>query len=165
MEKDQRFPFYYVIFNLLVGSDIELPECFRIEKPEAKLDFVIQVVDSVFPLEEPVLAKSYYQISPKDYFLDLGPLAHFRVSSGTNIQIQLLTQNRLELVRRYLLSRVFAVMLYQRKLYPLAASAIYVNGNGLLLSGSSAYAQNILPQVFNRRFQLISPLYHMMEKC
>jgi hypothetical protein len=148
MGKSKDFPFYYSIFNLTVGSDIALPECLTIERPKIETDFFIEVVDAVLPLKNQALSKSYFQISASAYYLDLSPLARFSVTQGKSIQIQLLSTSRSELIRRYLLSRVFTVLLYQRSIFPLAGCALFSNGKGLLLCGESVYARSILPKSF-----------------
>lgn len=140
--------FHYYIFNLHVASQLELPECTPAVQIKSSPDVIIRFVSKTRPILHPEFEKSYFSISQDEYALDLSPLAHFRVSKGREIGIRVEPEASIAMVRRYLLSRVFAVLLYQRQIFPMAGASLMGQNKGLFLVGGSAYARSLIPALF-----------------
>lgn len=137
--------YHYRVFGWAIKSNIEIPEFLPLNQNEATPDIYIEACSNLPDVTAPILEKAYYQASLSEFYIDIAPLAQFFVSGGNKIQIKPYKGANENIMRRYLLSRVFAVLLFQKGAFPLHACVLFQQ-KGIILTGKSTYASNTIAE-------------------
>lgn len=136
-------------WGLNIASCMDLPEFLpgNGEPPD------VVVLYGVVPdaLDE-VRAKGVrYQAGPGRFLLTVDGIARYLVADGCKILIQKAVDAEDDSVRLFLQGSVFGALLHQRRVLPLHASAIQVNGKAVLFCGVSGIGKSTLAGAFFKR--------------
>ncbi|MBA4848793.1 serine kinase [Emticicia sp. BO119] len=133
---------YYFAYGLSIATDISFPELFVIPFTAAP-----DVSVSIGKVPAHLLEKTKDHplnifISPTEYLLPLGTIAHYYAANGNEVIIEPLPDADEKSIRLFFLSNAMAAILYQRRLVPMHASAIYTNDGIVLFMGDSGVGKS-----------------------
>ena len=123
--------FRYQMFGLTVQSDIELPQLSGAEGGAADIFIARTTIDH--PQRRPT--GSFAEFGPAEQFLAWETVGAFRIPSDTRIEVDPNPGVPDALVALPLLGSVMAAVLQRRGLFVLHASAVVVDGLGVVLMG------------------------------
>lgn len=123
----------YYGFGLNIASEIEMPELLPADF--SKSDVIIkrgEVPKSV--VGEKVFSKEFFSLGENEYILNVKDICRFYAKNGNTIffQPEHDAEKDMKSIRVFMLGSVMAIILHQRFLLPMHASAI-VKDNGLVL--------------------------------
>jgi len=101
-------------------------------------------------LDGAIDADSWMQISPEAFQLN-APTARYRVIGGRRIVVQVEPGASERDVRLYLLGTVLGALCHQRRLTPLHATALEVDGRAIAVAGPSGVGKSTLAAQFQAR--------------
>jgi hypothetical protein len=128
--------FRYWGFGLKIVSDIEFPELFPYDFESEDIKIVLGRVS--LPEEMTQTKLGNMAITDDSFFLDTYPTAKYFSSNGRNLTIEPYSSDaEHRTIRLYALATAITSILAQRKLIPLHASAVLVNGRLMLITGES----------------------------
>jgi hypothetical protein len=147
--------YHYKSFDLQITSEIECPEL--CPGDNCVPDVTIQY-GQVPEIEINDTEDSFsYQISPKQFLLDIKDTARYCVSGGDRITIQRDEKIDYDAIRVFLLGSAFGMLLYQRGILPLHGSAIHFNNAGVIFVGQSGAGKSTLASAFGKRdYQILA---------
>lgn len=134
-DESQQAPHFYRLFGLTIRSELELPELPPIAD-EGPPDVVISVGD-VPPAGPGVIA--------------IPDVATFRVTEGSRIVVDAVPEAARRNVRLFLLGSAMGLLLHQRGLLPLHASAVEIDGKAVAFMGASGAGKSTLAAWFHDR--------------
>lgn len=147
---------YYKAFGLSLFSEIPLPELPKMNKPEDKVDVVIEIADLSKLWAEYVPERTNFVLT-ENLLLFESENAKFCIQQGKRIIISPLKGMDKEELRILILGICMGVLLVQRKLMPLHGSAIGINGKAYGFIGESGVGKSTIASAFlSRGFQLMS---------
>lgn len=138
----------YEVHGLVLDSCLLCPEfvpCNEIPKVHIRYGTVPDSLDNV--ISHGIL----YQASPDRFLYTFEGIAKYLVIEGKEIRIQRDPNASDDDVRLILYGPVFGALLFQQGLYPLHASAVEVNGKGVLFVGKSGVGKSTLAAAFYKR--------------
>lgn len=140
--------FSYYAYNLAIRSEIELPQLL----PGGSEADVVVRLNGYDPMVGPPqeMARAYH-VTPKFATLDYAGLGTLTVREGREIAITLLPDADTSLLPLYLTGTALAVLLYQRGLLVLRASAVAMGGRGVIFMASSGGGKSALAATLHRR--------------
>ena len=140
----------YVIFGLHVSSELRLVESSpAVATPLPPADVIIRH-EALTPLTRS-LTSSAMRVDSDDVQLDIENVARYRVRGGGEIGVDPSPGVSLRALRVYLLGPVFGVLFHHRRLLPLHASAIVVDGQAVLFAGNRGIGKSTLAAYFDSR--------------
>ncbi len=146
-------PFHrYQLHGLVVESTIEFPELPSLTTP-GPADVLIDVGQTPARLDNPFKSGGCYQVDRETFLIWLEGQARFLVSNGRSIRVEPEIGADEAEVRRLLLSSPLAALLLQRGTTPFHASAVSIDGAGVVFlggpcAGKSTLAARFLAQGF-----------------
>lgn len=129
-------PARYEIYGLSVESEIELPELPPTE-PSGALDVVIRRGVISGELLSGAMKPTGYVVGADGIYLHIPQVASYFVRDGAQITVDICKGAAPEDVRLFLLGSGMGALLHQLGLIPLHASAVHVNGSGVVFSADS----------------------------
>ena len=136
--------FYYCIFGLRVRSAIELPELVCSDR-HVDVDVVISI-GSVASISEGDWVSSEADGS---IILDVADVGRFAILDGTSIIVDPKPCIPLRNIRLFLLGSAFGALLHQRRLLPLHANAVEIDGAAVAFMGRSGAGKSTLAAWFH----------------
>ncbi|HEY9632635.1 MAG TPA: hypothetical protein V6D14_04470 [Coleofasciculaceae cyanobacterium] len=141
--------FVYSTYGLRIKSFMPLPELLPATELEWDISIDVGSTDCI-PVE--VLGKQWYlKITPTQAVLYLPGLVTFVVCEGLRILIDAAPDADEDLVRAYLVGMVMGIVLFQRGLSVLHASAVEVNGCSVAFMGNSGQGKSSLAAALQRQ--------------
>ena len=136
----------YNLYGHSVSSEIDFPLPSR---PESDADVRIRQGTVNPPVDGP-----YQSVSEDEVVLSYPEVGRFELAAGQSITVDPVEASSPTLVKRVLLGRAFGYLMHQRGEYSLHASAVSVDGRGVLFagprgSGKSTLAAAFLSQEYN----------------
>jgi hypothetical protein len=142
----------YFVWGLHLRSDLPLPELAPAAMTCADGPMVeIRLGAAGRDIEEPRHVGPTYQAARNDYLLTVPNVARYRVRNGTEIIVEPGGASSARDVRLFLLGTAFGVLCHQRRLLPLHASAIIVDGRCIAFAGRSGAGKSTLATYFGDR--------------
>lgn len=145
-------PNRYSLFGLQIDSDLPLPELFEVNS-DLPADVTIQLGS----------APDEGQLEPDLHLVEGGALlvvektANYFVADGSRILIEPHEGASKRNVRLFLLGSAFGLLLHQRRMLPLHANAVEIDGNVVAFMGESGAGKSTLAAWFSDRgFRLIA---------
>jgi hypothetical protein len=136
----------YQVFGLTVRSELELPELYPNQK-EAVADVAIRLGEVKCAAEDiPGL-----HVEGGGLVLIVPDVARFRISGGSSITVHPGLGVPRRNVRLFLLGSAFGALLHQRRLLPLHANAVDIDGNAFAFMGPSGAGKSTLAAWFHDR--------------
>ncbi len=122
----------YRCYGLIIHSTVHLPE---LDPAEGEADVVICEDEVPYPPSWDFEDDRYFRGVPGEALLAWRGIAKFVVREGREIVFQLLGELEASWLRQFLLGPVLGVLLHQRGLFVLHASAVGVNGHAFVIVG------------------------------
>ncbi len=126
--------FSYFAYGLGIQSELPLPE---LVPAQAGDDVVIRLQGDDGIPSEVAGQEWYWRISSDDAVLSLKDVGVFLIREGREITVIPASGAEESLLRLYLVGNIMAILLYQRGLLVLHASAVEVNGHAVAFLGGS----------------------------
>lgn len=143
-------PNYYRSFNLIIESELELPELLK-ATGETRTDIVIRFGQVPQALENPTSCGLRYQTRYKELLLDVKGIARYNVRQGRDIVIAPYPGIDAESIRLFLLGSCFGAALQQRGRLVLHGSAVAGPKRCIAFLGPSGIGKSTLAQYFCKR--------------
>lgn len=142
----------YGLFGLVISSELDLPELF--EAPNrGKADVFVRLGTIAAP---PDLIRGVHELDSGVLIVVPG-CARFLVSKGREILIEPEPEASPKNVRLFLLGSALGLLLHQRKLLPLHANSIEIDGKAIAFMGPSGVGKSTLAAWFHdRRFRILA---------
>ena len=147
---------YYKAYGLVFKSALECPQLLPAqESSAADVEILLDTVPK--KLDQPEAEGSRYQVKADSFLLDVEQIAKYYVTEGNRIIIQKYPDVTDDDVRLFLYSTPFGILLQQRNILTLHASAVRYNGKGILFCGVSGCGKStIAHKIIEQGASLIS---------
>jgi len=142
---------FYRLAGLAVASEISLPGAIVAPPPGAAAQIAIRFGPVPTDLENPGASGPTWAMSGDDFLLRVPGVARFLMRDGRSIDVELETGATIEDAAPFLAGTAFGVLLHQRKLVLLHASAICVEGAAVLFCGPSGAGKSTLAAALDQR--------------
>ena len=142
----------YQVFSLSVKSEIQLPE---LEPADTDSDPDVDIRWAETPhLDD---ERSGYNVAPGGTLLLVQGVARYWISDGSSIVVEPHRTASERNVRLYLLGSALGALLHQRRLLPLHANAVAIEGRAVLFAGHSGAGKSTMAAWFHDRgFRLLT---------
>ena len=141
--------FTYYAYGLNIASDLECPELLRGDGAAADVRVRLGAVPAC--LDSPKAQDTFYQVAPTQFILNIEHVARFFVGNGNEIVIERAPEATDGDLRVFLLGTVIGVLLHQRGVLPLHASAIETRLGAVAFAGEVGCGKSTLAAAFHRR--------------
>jgi len=141
----------YSVFGLHIRSELPLPELAAKEAENADTPDAHIRIGDVGTIAEPRHIGPIFQVGIDDYLLEIRNTARYRVRNGAEIIVAPFAGSSARNVRLFLLGTAFGALCQQRRLLPLHASAIEVDGQCVAFAGPSGIGKSTLAAFFHDR--------------
>lgn len=138
----------YRAFELTFSSDFPIPEL------ETSTDIAdVEIRYGVVPkaLSNPIAKLPRFETSENEALLKVDGIAQFYVKDGKEIIIQNCEGASEKDIRVFLLNPVFTALLHQRGLLVWHASAVEVNGKGIIFSGVTGAGKSMIAALLRKK--------------
>lgn len=149
--------FYYSIFGLNFSSEIELPMLHAMAKPK-NTDVTIQLGNAPQELENPTDERVTYQAKEGEFlmYFKFNPV-RFYIKNGNSITIETGDSEDWDFIKLFLLAPVVGALLHQRRVIPLHAGGVVIDGEAVLFSGESGAGKSTTTAAFKEKgYQLMA---------
>lgn len=141
----------YSLFGLKVRSAIPIPELISSQwsgRPDVSISQAAL---------DPRGTQSGYNVIGEEILLDIPRVARFSITGGNSIRVDPVAGAPARNVRLYLLGSGIGALLHQRRLLPLHANAIAIDGKAIAFMGKSGAGKSTLAAWFHDEgYQVIS---------
>ncbi len=141
--------FTYHAFGLNIASDLECPEL--LAGNGAAPDVRVRSDSTPVGLDSPQAQGAAYQVASGQFLLTIEHVARFFVRHGNEIVIERAPEATDGDIRSFLLGSVIGVLLHQRGVLPLHASAIETARGVVAFAGEVGLGKSTLAAAFHRR--------------
>lgn len=131
--------YVYQAYGLTIASELMLPELFQVI---AEPDISVHIGAVTGLPEETDLSENYVQATFDEAVLVWKDIGAFQVRNGHEIIIQPSPEIDERLIRAFLLGSAFGILLHQRGLFTLHASAVEIAGNAVAFIGWKGYGKS-----------------------
>lgn len=145
----QRMPHHYTAYGLSIASEIECPELIGVA-PSARADVTISLAEVPERIDAPHHVTRRVQIGAGVFQFEPRRRARYRVVGGHSILVHPLPGASPEEIRLFLLGTAFGILLHQRGLLPLHASAIKRGRGAIAFCGPSGAGKSTLAAALHR---------------
>lgn len=133
----------YQVHGLRVDSSIELPEL--APSPQGLSDVEISVGAIADALPQPIASGAYWQAGQDSFLFEIPGVARYLVTGGTSIRVDPDPAcQEPQAIRLYLMGTGMGVLLHQRSLFVLHASAVETPSGAWLFTGPSGAGKSTL---------------------
>jgi len=143
----------YTLFGLNIRSELPLPELdardLADSTPRPDVEVFLRAVEP--PDESVEFLEMRVSVQPEDTYLDVPDVGRFRVRAGREISMDPVAGCAPDRLRIFLLGSALGALLYQRRMLPLHANAIEVDGRIFAFAGRSGAGKSTLAAYFNDR--------------
>src|SRR3954452_25436204 len=136
----------YEVFGLRVSSELPLPE---LTPASGDWPIDIEIRRGTFD-RSPAETRNVY-LAGQDLVLDISKAGRYRIRAGREILVEPAQGASERSIRLFLLGSSLGALLHQRKLLPLHANAIAVEGKAVAVAGSSGAGKSTLAAWFEDR--------------
>lgn len=147
----------YLLCNWHIQSDFDIPELLPWPgSTSAPVD--INIVQGIVPnqLDHALVSGKYLMVGiDETVWLHIEGIARFLVQNGNLITIQLLHDDSLQSWRLFLLGSVLGYLCHQRKLFPLHAATLRINGQTIAIAGHSGCGKSTLAFALTQQGHLL----------
>ena len=143
-------PHFYRVFELSVQSDLACPELLPAES-DPHPDIQIRYDEVPESLEGALESGLRWQAAPGRYLLNAGRAARYLVQNGSEIVVHPGHTLPEDALRAVILSTGLSILLHQRGLFPLHASAIDTDRGAVAFAGASGTGKSTLVASFLKR--------------
>ena len=133
----------YFAFGLHIASEIPLPEFQSLRAPRAA-DLAIHFATLPAALSNGAEGDRQLEMRGDEVVLTIDKVARFRISGGREIAIDPFPGASERVIRLFLLGSAMGVLCHQRRLLPLHANAVVVNGCAMAFAGRSGIGKSTL---------------------
>lgn len=141
----------YSVFGLHIRSELPLPELASMQTENADAPDVYIRIGDTGAVAEPRHVGPIFQVGINDYRLEVRNTARYRVRNGAEIIVAPFAGSSARNVRLFLLGTALGALCQQRRLLPLHASAIEVDGQCVAFAGPSGIGKSTLAAFFQDR--------------
>lgn len=127
----------YFSCGLTIESELELPELLSISDNKKLPDIHIRVGSISDELYLKDKEKKCHEVDQDTYYFYVGDTGRYLISQGRDILVETFPGASELNIRLFLLGSAFGILLHQREVLPLHASAINVNGKAAAFVGDS----------------------------
>jgi hypothetical protein len=146
----------YKAFGFIFSSDFEIPELIEIKKTD-KINFKIEKGTVPKEIEKPEKKGVFYQISQKEFLLNIKDTADYYVYNSEKIIVQPHKNAKQEAINLFLLGSVIGVIIFQKNKIPFHGSSVIINNKAIIISGvSGAGKSTIVANFIKKGFPLLS---------
>ncbi len=124
----------YLAYGLGVHSELQL---FDLPEQEVEPDVTIRIAGVEVGQAGDEKSDPYIKLTPQEAIYSMAAVGKFYVNCGREITVDPDPDADLDLVRRYLIGVATALLLYQRRGIVLHASAVNIDGKGVVFLGGS----------------------------
>jgi len=163
MPDNKTHKYEYQAFGLNIRSEFEIPEMYPHSFSEA--DLIIRFGEVPGEIEEIEKQGVRYQLSRKEFLLQVDGIANYHVKEGHQITISKQNEATLQEVSLFLLGPVFSGLLYLRNSVSLHGSALRHQEGTFLICGNSGAGKSTLTKEFiNKGYQLLADDLSVLSK-
>jgi hypothetical protein len=141
----------YRIAGLAVGSECVLPGVVALPPPDHACDVTIRQQGVPLALDEASARDPHCQIAGGKILLRVPEIARFLLTEGRDVAFEAEGDTTSEEIAPFLTGTVFGALLHQRGHIALHASAVRVNGKGVLFCGPSGSGKSTLAAALGKR--------------
>lgn len=146
----------YIVAGLTVRSEIELPELVPMVLANDAPDIEISFASVPGSLPGATQATFESEIAESDVLLNIPEVARYYIRAGRQIQVEAAPQVEAKDLRLFLLGSALGAIYFQRGDFPLHASVVVVNGNGVAFTGDSGAGKSTMAAWMNAQgYQLL----------
>jgi hypothetical protein len=148
----------YRLGDWRVDSELPLPELAPWDGSDRAADLVIRLAPAIASVAGPVLSTAALAVDAHGRArFDVAGVAAFLIEDGCRITIQAHIDPRSPDIRLFLLGTPLGLIYLQRGMVPVHAAGVEIDGEAVLMAGSSRVGKSTLAWAFVRRgFRLIS---------
>ena len=152
----QESCFFYQAFGLNIASEIEIPQIESVA-PLKTTDVIIKK-DAINPDDmEAVHSGVLWKTAPDCFQLGIEGIATLQASNGNEIVVDAAQDANPKDIGTYILGSVMGALLHQRRVLPLHASAVEIDGYAVLFAGVSGAGKSTLAAALNQKgYRLIT---------
>lgn len=148
-----RPTFHYQAYGHRICSEIELPELVALQSNKLlhNASEKIYIQRSPIALDQPACsnAQNGIQVEADSFFFRVPDVAHYLALNGNTVHIDILPGANQREVRLFLLGTVFGMLLHQRGLLPMHASAVVIEDQCVLFTGQSGAGKSTTAGLLN----------------
>lgn len=133
---------HYLVFGLVVRSDMPLPEL--VPHPATAADVTIRI-DAARPMRE---TPAYYHVEGDTALLTIKDVGQYRIEGGRDIIVVPVPGASERNLRLYVLGSALGAVLHQRGLVPLHANAVEIAGAAVAFMGHAGAGKSTLAAWF-----------------
>jgi hypothetical protein len=142
----------YFVCGLHLRSELPLPELAPAAVPNGEAPMVeIRLGDAGPALPHLDHIGPTFEAAANDYLLTVRGVGRYRVRNGTEVIVEPAAASSAQDVRLFLLGTAFGALCHQRRLVPLHASAIVVDGQCIAFAGRTRAGKSTLAAHFDAR--------------
>jgi len=145
--KEER-TFHYHVFGLTMESAIPF---FHMAETEGTPDCFVRVGETPTALPDARAKGVRFQAGPGEFLLQVDNVARYYVTQGKTIIVEPAPGAQSEEVLLFLMGSAMGALLHQRNVLPLHASAIEVDGRGVIFTGRAGIGKSTLAGGFHKR--------------
>ncbi len=138
----------YTAYGLIIQSEIDLPE---LQKGNGQVDVTLRLGDVPDHLHSSKTYSAHIEFGENQFLLRLAHVARFWVKNGQQIVIQPAPGSEDSEVRLFLLGTCLGVLLHQRGILALHASAIETSRGAVLFTGPSGIGKSTAMAAFLKK--------------
>lgn len=141
-------PLFYSAFGLNISSELLLPE---LMPGDDSPQVAIRLGDTPLEIENPLATDVFYQATAEQCLIKIDHVGRFLVQGGKEIIVQPRSDCGESKLRVFLLGFVFSVLLSQRDLLVIHASAIHTPKGAVIFAGPSGGGKSTIAGAFLER--------------
>lgn len=146
--------YHYSAFNLRISSPIELP---WLPPADDGADIIISFAPRDPHAGPPPAMEHAFHVTPRVGLLDYAELGRLTLVEGRELRVALLPHADESRLPEYIMGPALAVLLYQRGLLVLRASAVGIGGAAILfLAGSGGGKSTLAAKLYQRGHELLA---------
>lgn len=142
--------FYYKVYGLTIGSEIELPEAYEVEEQEVDVRIKYGEMPAFIKAkrEQNYLSSILNREYKWFYFNKEG---NFLIENGSSITVELDSTADKQHIRALILGACLGSILYQREIVAIHGSAVIWKDKAIIISGNSGAGKSTVSAEFRRR--------------
>lgn len=145
MKIKEKTCYYYRLYNLNIKSDFYLSELSHSEY-ESLNNIDVNIICGKCPesISNIKVSNYYYTVSDKEAIFTTNECGKFYIKNGDTIIIEPIAEPNYQHLKSYLLSRSFALLMFQRNTVALHGSTILFNNKAYIFCGQSGAGKSTL---------------------
>lgn len=141
----------YCVYDLVIGSEIEIPQLDKLLLKNKPIDVMIEIGDLPEMTEQVIIQNGYSKISKHEYICQIEDIVSFYVGYGSRVVMHINKIEEMEVVYLFLLGHILGVVFAQRELVALHSSSIVINDGAFLICGYSGAGKTTTSTILTHR--------------